>query len=51
LRFLKRGAKRATPIPAEHNDTLVEELEEFAGAVHGNGQPEGRRVEVKEVLA
>jgi predicted dehydrogenase len=73
LRFLKRGAKSATPIPAEHNDTIVEELEEFARAVHGNGQPEmdgerstaslavilaairsakeGRRVEVKEILA
>ena len=58
---------------AEKNDPIVEELEEFARAVRGEGEPEmdgerttaslavllagiqsareGRRVEVKEVLA
>jgi predicted dehydrogenase len=73
LRVLKRGGKTSTPVPAEKNDTLVEELEEFLRAVHGDGEPEmggeratgslavilaairsareGRRVEVKEILA
>jgi len=73
LRFLKRGAKTSTPVPAEKNDTIVEELEEFARAVRGDSEPEmngerstaslavilagirsaaeGRRVEVKEILA
>jgi predicted dehydrogenase len=73
LRVLKRGAQGATPVGAEKNDTIVEELEEFARAVHGDGEPEmdgersiaslavilagirsakeGRRVEVKEILA
>jgi predicted dehydrogenase len=40
LRFLKRGAKTSTPIPTEKNDTIVEELEEFARAVRGETQPE-----------
>ena len=40
LRFLKRGSKTATPIPAEKNDTIVEELEEFARAVRGETEPE-----------
>jgi predicted dehydrogenase len=40
LRFLKRGSKNATPIPAEHNDTIVEELEEFVRAVRGLSEPE-----------
>src|SRR4051812_28965554 len=73
LRVLKRGTKTATPVPAEKNDTLVEELEEFMRAARGDGEPEmdgerataslavilagirsareGRRVEVKEILA
>jgi len=73
LRVLKRGSKTATPVPSEKNDTLVEELEEFARAVRGEAEPEmdgerataslavilaairsareGRRVEVKEILA
>jgi predicted dehydrogenase len=73
LRVLKRGAKTSTPVRSETNDTIVEELEEFARAVRGDGEPEmdgerstaslavilagirsakeGRRVEVKEVLA
>src|SRR4030095_15243619 len=44
LRVLKRGGKTSTPVPAEKNDTLVEELEEFMRAVRGDGAPEkGRR--------
>src|SRR3954469_21365250 len=73
LRVLKRGTKSPMPVPAEKNDTLVEELEEFMRAARGAGEPEmdgerataslavilagirsareGRRVEVKEILA
>src|SRR3954469_24175699 len=73
LRVLKRGTKSPMPVPAEKNDTLVEELEEFMRAARGDGEPEmdgerataslavilagirsareGRRVEVKEILA
>ena len=40
LRFLKRGTKSASPVPCPTNDTLVEELEEFAAAVRGEAQPE-----------
>ena len=40
LRVLKRGSKSATPVPAERNDTLVEELEEFMRAARGDGAPE-----------
>ncbi len=40
LRFLKRGAGKAAPVPCEANDTIREELEEFADAVRGKGRPE-----------
>jgi predicted dehydrogenase len=40
LRWLKRGAKTATPVAAQKNDTIVEELEEFARAVRGEVEPE-----------
>lgn len=40
LRFLKRGAKVSSPVATEKNDTLVEELEEFARAVRGEAKPE-----------
>ena len=40
MRFLKRGTDRTDPVPYEKNDTIVEELEEFADAVRGQGQPE-----------
>ncbi len=40
LRHLKRGSKQVDAVPCEKNDTIVEELEEFADAVRGNGQPE-----------
>ncbi|MFN7086483.1 MAG: Gfo/Idh/MocA family protein [Burkholderiales bacterium] len=40
LRFLKRGAERAEPVKVDKIDTFVDELEEFAAAVRGQGQPE-----------
>jgi predicted dehydrogenase len=40
LRFLKRGADRSSPVACEKNDAIREELEEFAAAVRGAGQPE-----------
>jgi predicted dehydrogenase len=40
LRFLKRGSDRADPVPCEKNDTIREELDEFADAVRGKGKPE-----------
>jgi predicted dehydrogenase len=40
LRVLKRGTKAPTPVPAEKNDTIAEELEEFMRAARGDGQPE-----------
>jgi predicted dehydrogenase len=40
LRMLKRGDDKAVAVPCGKNDTFVEELEEFAAAVRGNGRPE-----------
>ena len=40
LRLLKRGSERPEAVPCAKNDTFVEELEEFAGAVRGAGKPE-----------
>jgi predicted dehydrogenase len=40
LRFLKRGSERSQPVPFERNDTIREELDEFAGAARGHGRPE-----------
>jgi predicted dehydrogenase len=40
LRVLKRGSDRPLAVPCTKNDTLVEELEEFAAAVRGIGKPE-----------
>jgi len=40
LRFLKRGSTSADVVPCSKNDPIVEELEEFADAVRGDGQPE-----------
>src|SRR5574341_1137406 len=39
LRFLQRGSS-ASRIPCEKNDPIVEELEEFARAARGDGEPE-----------
>jgi predicted dehydrogenase len=40
LRFLRRGESRPEAIACARNDTIVEELEEFAAAVRGEGRPE-----------
>jgi predicted dehydrogenase len=40
LRLLKRGQSRPMAVPCVENDTLVEELEEFAAAARGQGQHE-----------
>jgi len=40
LRVLKRGDNKSSPVPCAKNDTFVEELEEFAKAVRGEGAPE-----------
>ena len=40
LRFLKRGTDRAGIVECPKNDAIVEELEEFAGAVRGEAAPE-----------
>jgi len=45
LRYLERGDTNATSISCERNDTIVDELEEFAACVRGEATPEigGRR--------
>jgi predicted dehydrogenase len=40
MRLLKRGTDRPVPIPCSNNDTIMEQLEEFAAAVRGEGKPE-----------
>jgi predicted dehydrogenase len=40
LRLLKRGGDRPVCVQYETNDTIVEQLEEFAAAVRGHGKPE-----------
>src|SRR5262249_12294803 len=40
LRTLKRGETRAAPVECAKNDPIVEELEEFAAAARGEGEPE-----------
>ena len=40
LRLLKRGSDWSNPVPFAKNDAFVEELEEFAAAVRGEGRPE-----------
>src|SRR5581483_3545448 len=40
LRLLKRGEDKPLAVPCPKNDTFVEELEEFAAAIRGNGKPE-----------
>ena len=40
LRILKRGSTQATPVPCAKNDPIAEELEEFARAARGDGEPE-----------
>ena len=40
LRILKRGETKAQPVACPENDTIAEELEEFARAVRGEVEPE-----------
>jgi predicted dehydrogenase len=40
LRWLKRGTDKPVAVACDKNDTFAEELEEFAAAVRGQGQPE-----------
>jgi predicted dehydrogenase len=40
LSVLKRGEQQAVEVPCVKNDTIAEELEEFAAAVRGSGRPE-----------
>ena len=40
LRVLRRGETKADPVTCARNDTIVEELEEFMGAVRGDAEPE-----------
>ncbi len=40
LRFLKRGAERSEQVAVAKTDAFVDELEEFARAVRGEGRPE-----------
>jgi predicted dehydrogenase len=40
LRLLKRGENKPVAVPIAKNDAFVEELEEFAAAIRGNGKPE-----------
>jgi predicted dehydrogenase len=40
LRMLKRGTAHPVTVSCNTNDTIVEQLEEFAAAVRGNGKPE-----------
>jgi predicted dehydrogenase len=40
LRWLRRGSTKAEPVAVQKNDAIVEELEEFAAAVRGDGEPE-----------
>jgi predicted dehydrogenase len=40
LSLLKRGEQRAVDVPCAKNDTIREELEEFADAVRGRARPE-----------
>ena len=40
LRVQKRHSNKVDPVPCAKNDTIVEELEEFAAAVRGQGRPE-----------
>jgi predicted dehydrogenase len=40
LRVLRRGSTKADAVPCAKNDAIVDELEEFARAVRGDGEPE-----------
>jgi predicted dehydrogenase len=40
LRVLERGKGVVAPVACARNDTIVEEMEEFAAAIRGGGKPE-----------
>lgn len=40
LRVLKRGSTQASPVACAKNDPIADELEEFARAARGDGEPE-----------
>jgi len=40
LRLVKRGEREPAPVLSANTDTLVEQLEEFAAAIRGEGQIE-----------
>jgi predicted dehydrogenase len=40
LRWLKRGSDKSEPVATQKNDPIMEELDEFANAVRGDGEPE-----------
>ena len=42
---------KVTPVACDKNDAIVEELEEFAAAVRGNGEPEMNGERSTESLA
>ena len=51
LRHLKRGEAEPATIPYEKNDTIVEELEEFATSIRGEATPEVDGQRATESLA
>jgi predicted dehydrogenase len=51
LRLLKRGESQPVAVPCPANDTLVEELEEFAAAARGQGRHEVGGEEATRSLA
>ena len=51
LRFLTRGSPAPQSVPCEPQDTIVEELEEFADCIRGQGQPEMDGQRATESLA
>ncbi len=51
LRHLRRGEDRQAPVHCEKNDTIVEELEEFAACIRGEAAPEVGGQRATESLA
>ena len=51
LRYLRQGENAARPIATEKNDTIREELEEFASCIRHGGKPEADGVSATHNLA
>lgn len=51
LRYFRQGDSAPTTVPCEKNDTIVEELEEFAACVRGEAAPEVGGAMATESLA